>query len=400
MAVVLVTDAELGSAISVIRSLGRRGDRVIAASSVPGAPGFRSRFVRGRLRHTPAATDPSGFVDRILAAVERWKVELVIPVSDEHVIPLVAARERLATMGARLAAAEDVALEATRDKLRTVQLAAELGIPAPETEVVSTLAAGLDAGARLGWPVVVKPRFSRAVQADGGTVALEVTYANAADELAERLVPRLALGDVLVQRFHAGEGHGVELLLDAGRPVAAFQHRRLREVPVTGGASAYRESVALDPQLLRHASALMGALDWTGLAMIEFRVGASGPVLLEVNGRIWGSMPLAVKSGMDFPARLAALLLAETPPTTVDGYRPGVRSHHLRLELVWIASVLRGRRRYPYLPFPPRRAAIGALASLLRPSGEHDVLSLDDPLPGIADGLRAIGHVLGKAGGG
>ena len=400
MAVVLVTDAELGSAISVIRSLGRRGDRVIAASSVSGAPGFRSRFVRGRLRHAPAASDPAAFVERVASAVERWRVDLVVPVSDEHVIPLVAARDRLAELGARLAAADDVALEATRDKARTVELATELGIPVPETAVVSTLSAGLGAAARLGWPVVVKPRFSRATRPDGATVALEVTYAHDADELAERLAPRLALGDVLIQRFHPGEGHGVELLLEAGRPLAAFQHRRLREVPVTGGASAYRESVDLDPALLGHASALMGALGWTGLAMVEFRVGPEGPVLLEVNGRIWGSMPLAVKSGMDFPARLAALLLGEGTPTMDDGYRARVRSHHLRLELVWIASVLRGKRRYPYLPFPPRRAAIGALGSLLRPSAEHDVLSFDDPLPGIADTLRAIGHVVGKAGGG
>ena len=60
---------------------------------------------------------------------------------------------------------------------------------------------------------------------------------------------------MLLQRYHAGEGHGVELLCDRGEPLAAFQHRRLHEVPITGGASALRESVPVDPTLLDYSAA-------------------------------------------------------------------------------------------------------------------------------------------------
>lgn len=398
MATVLVTDAHLGSAITVIRSLGRAGHRVIAASDAHDSAGFRSRYAAGRLIHPMAADDPAAFVAAMLTAIERWSVDLVIPVTDMHVIPLAAARDRLLAAGARLGVADNEALEATRDKLRTIEMARASGVPVPDTVVVSDVATALREAPSFGWPVVLKPRFSRAVLADGRMTALEVTYANTADELSERIAAPLRAGDVLLQRLHPGEGHGVEVLAAEGRVLAAFQHRRLREVPVTGGASAYRESVDVDRGLLGHAAALIESLAWTGLAMVEFKVGPGGPVLLEINGRIWGSLPLAVKSGMDFPARYVDLLLNGPPePGTPDvAYRPLVRSRNMHLELVWIASVLRGARRYPYLPYPGRLEGVRALLDILRPSAEHDVLDREDPAPGIADLLAALGHVMSK----
>ena len=58
---VLVTDADRGSAVAVIRSLGRRGWRVIAAGPHPLSAGLYSRHVSGRLcypdpRRAPGAT--------------------------------------------------------------------------------------------------------------------------------------------------------------------------------------------------------------------------------------------------------------------------------------------------------------------------------------------------------
>jgi predicted ATP-grasp superfamily ATP-dependent carboligase len=206
--------------------------------------------------------------------------------------------------------------------------------------------------------------------------------------------------DVLLQRYVTGDGHGVELLMAAGRPLAAFQHHRLREVPITGGASSFRESVALDPALLDASVRLLGELSWTGLAMVEFRVGPDGPSLMEVNGRIWGSLPLAVKAGMDFPAQMADLFLDGPPlegPVDTD-YRIGVRSRNLSLDVVWIGSTLRRRRRYPYLGAPRRREAVAAAAGLLRPSDGYDLLEADDPGPGLAELRGLAGKLRSKVG--
>ena len=112
--------------------------------------------------------------------------------------------------------------------------------------------------------------------------------------------------------------------------------------PLSGGRSAWRESVALDPVLYGYPVRIVEALGWTGLIMVEFRVGDS-PWLMEVNGRIWGSLPLAVHRGMDFPARIADLyldgpLVTEGKPTT--DYKVGVRSSNLEIIFKWIPAVL------------------------------------------------------------
>jgi predicted ATP-grasp superfamily ATP-dependent carboligase len=204
---------------------------------------------------------------------------------------------------------------------------------------------------------------------------------------------------VLLQEYFAGTGIGVELLLSHGQPLLAFQHKRLRELPVTGGPSSYRESMPLDPELYDYAVRLLRHVGWTGLAMVEFKVGDSGPKLMEINGRIWGSLPLAVASGVDFPAGLVDLYLTpplDNPPPATGGYKVGIRCRNLELDVMWIVAVLLQKRRYPFLPFPKRREAIGAFLSLFDWRSRFDVLSASDPKPGLWEIPKIVRKLVGK----
>jgi predicted ATP-grasp superfamily ATP-dependent carboligase len=330
-------------------------------------------------------------------------VDLIIPVTDDLVVPLSEARARFNGV-AKLAIAEPEALAATRDKSTTLELARKLGVPAPRTALVATVAEARREAATLGWPVVLKPQASRVYGVDDATLeALSVTYAGGFARLEERMRPFEGVCPVLLQEYTAGEAFGVELLMDRGRPVAAFQHRRLREVPVTGGASSFRESVPLDPQLYDYAVRMLQALEWTGLAMVEFKTGEDGPRLMEINGRVWGSLPLAIRSGVDFPAGLLDLYLGSSPgngngagPNT--DYEIGIRARHLELEVVWIGSVLRGDRRYPFLPIPRRRAALVAAAGLVLGKSSFDMVDPEDPKPILYELLGIAKKVRGKVG--
>jgi predicted ATP-grasp superfamily ATP-dependent carboligase/thymidylate kinase len=399
---ILVTDAGRGSAISIIRSLGRRGMHVIAADSKARSPGYYSRFAAERMRYPPPEESPEEMVDALLAAARTRRIDLIVPATDETMLPLAAARARFAGV-CTLALPEPRALATSHDKRATVELAAELGIPLPRTEPVSTVEQALRAAPALGWPVVVKPRFSRIVQDGRGIERYAVSYAEDEEALFEQMGRLEGRCDVLLQEYCIGEAHGVELLAHEGRPLAAFQHRRLREVPITGGASSFRESVALDPTLFDHSVRLLGALEWTGLAMVEFKVGEAGPRLMEVNGRVWGSLPLAVKSGIDFPAGLADVCLGnvpapDDPPDTT--YPVGVRSRNLDLEVVWIGSTLRRARRYPGVPTPRRREGFAAALRLFYPRDGFDVLTREDPRPGLVELAGIAGKLPRKVAGG
>ena len=386
---ILVTDAGRGSAIAVIRSLGRRGWPVAAADFDHRSPGFSSRYVAARVTYPDPARHATEAAERISAAVDRLGIDLVVPVTDETILPLSAIRADLERR-TRLALPSAQAIAVTADKSSTFELAARLGVPVPRSVPLAGSDDARQVGDRLGWPVVVKPCRSRSFAKDGTIARHLVSYASTSDELeaAARKGPAIA------QEYVQGTGHGVELLLRSGEVIAAFQHRRIREVPVTGGASSYRESVALDPELLEYSVALLRFLDWTGVAMVEFRVGPTGPRLMEVNGRLWGSLPLAVRAGVDFPGLLADVHLGRAVDAGPLGrYALGVRSRSLPLEVSWIGAVLSQRPAQGGLATPRRRDALKVAAQLLVPFG-WDVLARDDPAPGLREIARvAVGSV-------
>jgi predicted ATP-grasp superfamily ATP-dependent carboligase len=397
---VLVTDASRGSALTIIRSLGRGGWRVVATDVSGPSPGLHSRYAAERLIYPSPRSAPDDFVEAILAASRRLGVDLIIPVTDDALLPLSRARKRFAGV-CQLAVPEPRALRATTDKLETIQLAREHGIPVPGTHLVADVDRAVAQAECFGWPVVLKPRSSRTLHDGRMSSGFRVEYAGSANELVACLKQLEGRCDVLLQEYWPGVGHGVEMLLDQGRPLAAFQHERIREIPVHGGASALRRSVALDPALYGPSLQLLQAISWTGLAMVEYKVAGAEFRLIEINGRVWGSLPLAVHSGMDFPARLAELLLEGPPPPECPpetDYRLGVHSRNPELDLMWIASVLQGRRRHASLESPPRRKALAALVQLANPRFKSDVLSLDDPKPGLVELAKIARKFRGKLG--
>jgi len=377
---------------------------VVAADELPRSPGFYSRYTSERVRYPPPAEAPEEAVAVLLRAARELFVDLIVPVTDEIILPLSEARARFAGV-CRLALPDTQALATALDKRATLELAEGLDIPVPRTMLVANTDEALAAAEDIGWPVVLKPQSSRvyekALKTDeqGKVAAFGVSYAADPETLTTQVGRLEGRSGVLVQEYCRGTGFGIELLMDRGRPLAAFQHRRVREVPITGGASSYRDSVPLDPVLLDHAVRLLGALDWTGLAMVEFKAGNTGHALMEVNGRIWGSLPLAVKAGMDFPARLVDLCLNGSSNARVrldTAYEVGVRSRNLELETTWIGSALRRGRRYPFLEAPSRREALRVALRLLNPADGYDVQSRDDPRPGLAEIAKIIGKIPAK----
>lgn len=407
----LVTDANRGSAIAIIRSLARQGWRTIAADSREDSLGFHSRYAHETLVYPSPVSDATAFAETIVNTVSRKDVDLVIPTTDEAILPLSASRERFEGL-CRIAMPDRAALRRVTDKQETLQLARELGIPTPTTYLAETVEEALDVAHLLPWPVVLKAQRSRRLT-DGGEVLAtgRVGYANNVQELVQEMKRLQNVGPVLMQQYCAGSGQGIELLAHQGRVLAAFQHRRLAEIPITGGASALRESVAIDPQLFDYSRRLVESLDWTGLLMVEFKVndrgqrarddGSPQAVLMEINGRVWGSLPLAVHSGMDFPARLAQLYEEGPPPADAlpaTDYKVGLKVCNLDLMLLWIAQVAAGKRRYTFIPQPRRRQALRGFLGLFDPRQRYDVQTLRDPAPGVLQVWQTLGKLRHKAG--
>jgi len=238
---------------------------------------------------------------------------------------------------------------------------------------------------------VLKPTVSRRyLPEEDRIVSASVRFARDPEELERHAAPLIGAHELLLQEFEPGSAVGVECLAHEGRILRAFQHRRLAEIPITGGASAWRESVALEPELFAHARALIEALEWTGLIMVEFKRGTK-PWLIEINGRVWGSLPLACLAGVDFPGDLAELFFPDEGGVRAQPdapYRIGVRAYNFELMLSWIAQVLLGRTRHSYLPLPGRERALAGLLGLLDPTQKSDLSGGADFAPRLAEAGR------------
>ena len=173
-----------------------------------------------------------------------------------------------------------------------------------------------------------------------------------------------------------------------------FQHRRLTELPYTGGVSVTSVSEALDPLLASQAITLLRALHWDGVAMVEFRQDSTSgrAVLMEVNGRYWGSISLAVQAGMDFPLYDWQLAHGKVP-TVPSQYAIGIKWRWLSGDLTRFRSLLMDPiPNHVPRPSPWKEAWRFLLDSRL--STRSALWSIADPQPAISETLRTLKRLL------
>ena len=388
---VLVTDGEQRASLALVRSLGRAGYRVYTCSVRGRSLAGASRFCSGETRVVNVLTSPEIFVADIQRVVQDNSIDVLLPVTEASLLAMLPQRERL---GAAIPFADDSAVRAISDKARLLEAAPSLGIAIPQQRVVrdaSEWSATLES--ELSFPVVLKPARSVA-EHNGASVKLSVRHAatRAQLEIELRALDPAAY-PVLVQQRIVGPGVGIFLLLWDGELLATFAHRRIREKPPAGGVSVYRESIAADPALVIRSRALLEQFSWRGVAMIEYKLDATTgtPYLMEVNGRFWGSLQLAIDAGVDFPALLLKAALGERP-SPVTYYRSGVRSRWWWGDVDHLLARLTRTEAELSLPpgLPGRLGSLRDFFTLWRPGDRNEILRLDDPAPFIRETIEWI----------
>lgn len=381
---VLVLDADQPSALAIVRALSGHGVVVDVAASGPARPlASYSRHARSCSSYPSPLTDEAGFIAWMATRLQTQPGLLVIPVTERSLVPLMRHRAQFAS--GSIAMAPTAALEQALDKERTVQLAAALGIPVPRSVTVTDIGQLAAAAADFGFPVVVKP--ARSVGQDGHQrVQLSVSYAHDDAELMAQVRQALRYGAVILQEYFRGEGVGIELIADQGETRYTFQHRRLHEVPLTGGGSSLRVSEAVVPALQAASEQLMRAMGWHGVAMVEFKYApATGAFrLMEVNGRFWGSLPLAIAAGANFPLMLHELMTTGRVCAHAPA-RPGVVCRQLARDIDWLEHVLRRAAPPQLVRLPGRAEVLRDCLLVFSPRHHFDVQSLRDPWPGMVD---------------
>ncbi|MFH0817228.1 MAG: ATP-grasp domain-containing protein, partial [Candidatus Micrarchaeota archaeon] len=307
------------------------------------------------------------FLNALSREIQLSGASHVYPMSDFTTVPISEQRGRLGK-NPKLPLPSKKSIRISQDKLESMELAQQLKIPCPKTYNIEDLREPIKA------KLIVKSR-KKIFWKDGRALMVKVSPSSYVSSLASlkteyEKIDRL-ISPPLVQEAVPGTGYGVEALFNHGELRALFTHRRIREYPVSGGASTLRVSTK-NELMEKYAVSLLTNLEWHGLAMVEFKLDSrdNAPKFIEINGRPWGSIQLAISSGVDFPSLLYKML-EDGDVSPVFGYELGVKCR-------WLlpGDALNFYSRLLHYP-----GKLSAVRDFLTPNRNDDILSFSDPLP-------------------
>ena len=324
---VLVTEADTLGSIAVIRSLGRAGYQVLACSPKPKSLGFESCFV-SYSEINPAYEDRLRFLDWLRSFTKEHAIDVIIPSGSflvaikpvfsefAHLLPCSHDEEIVYRCFSKYDLFHSFSEQWVPGEIRK-NLPAHILLESENTIPDEKLLFE-----QLGSPLYAKVDALYSQTNKQG----KVCQLNSPDSAQEKLL-QLA-GEyrrILIQGHVPGIGVGVFFLVWDNTIRAHFMHRRLHEVPYTGGVSSYRcswwHNAIYDDALKR-----IEFIKWNGVAMLEYRWDPTTDqfYFIELNSRFWGSLHLALYSGVDFPRLLVDAFLGR-PRENVLTFEQNVR---------------------------------------------------------------------------
>ena len=302
---VLVTDAQMRSSLAVIRSLGKRGLNVTAGEETRFTTGFFSKYCSNKVVYFNPTNEEEKFVENILDIVKNNDYDVVFPVADNCLKPIIQNREEF-NKYTKIALPDNEIFMKAYDKGNTLKIAIENNIPCPKTYFnIDELYENQE---KLTYPLIIKPRISSGSRGLKTCRSFDDLISNY-KELQEKF------GALLVQEYipYGGEMGVYTLFNFESEPRAVTAQQRIRSYPVSGGPSTLRKTIKneISEEAIKIGFKLLRAMKWSGVGMVEFRIDErDGSLkLMEVNPRFWGSLQLSILSGVDFPYMLYRLFM-------------------------------------------------------------------------------------------
>lgn len=367
----IITDTKYRMSLSLIRDLFENGIDIVACGGEERPFAFLSKGVKRRVVLPDPKTDPELYTERLLGLCSEIREKdgqkpVLLPVG-AATLALVTDKARLFEEASLCALPIFETLQVANDKAQLAKLAADAGVPVPE----SYLPKDENDFFKYEYPLVVKPVFG---EKQGLSAAQRYVIARTPQQ-AQKAYRDFTFDGTppVVQKYLEGGGYGYSVIADSGTIVNVICHKRLREYPISGGPSTC--CVTVDGGFLKkYAESLIKALNFTGPAMIEFKMDKQGhPYLLEINPRLWGTFPLTRVAGSsmayDWFAVAAGIEPKRIPPTV------GKRMYYLPSDL---------RRGLSCLKSGQASQSLTAFGELFSPRSKEGVFEWSDPRASFA----------------
>ena len=385
--IVLGLETQIG--LNLVRELGRGGVPVIGIATNRHAIGLASRYLtRGIVVSQPRSPE---LLACIRSLGEEYGECCLMAISEVN-MKWLAAQTDFGTVKRILP--PPVSLATVLDKQKTLKVAEGLGLDIPHTFEAESLQEIESIGRRLRFPAVLKWKDPEAVasQLDAqGLEMLKAEYVYTPAELMQVAARYAPLGQwPLIQEYCSGIGLGQLFYMHGGLAIRRFQHLRIAEWPPEGGVSSVCDAIALsEHQALQEKSiALLRAIGWEGVAMVEYRYNplTGCAMLMEINGRYWGSFPLSVHCGAGF-GLLAHHLNSGLGMPRLRPIKQGIRCRMVGTELKRLVRIWAqpGKIADRSFAIRPMKELWRFVSDFVRPGVRYYVWSLHDPGPFCAD---------------
>lgn len=311
------------NALSIARSLGRRGIAVYAVNA-PDEYICASRFAR-RIRD--AGDTSHAWKSWLLgAASDEWQGSVVLAASDAALEIIAEHREALESKFL-LDLSDPRAQSAMLNKLATYRAAVAAGVPTPRFWVVAAGEEIETLRAELVFPLIVKPQLSHHFEACFGQ---KFFLAQNYDQLlaAFRAVEGARIETLLVERIPGPDSKLCSYytyLDESGRPLFDFTKRIVRRWPVGMGGACYHLTDDV-PRVRELSLRLFRQVGLRGLANAEFKLDErDGELkLIECNARFTAANGLLADCGLDLALLVYNRLTGRDLPS-LSSSRSGVR---------------------------------------------------------------------------
>jgi predicted ATP-grasp superfamily ATP-dependent carboligase len=391
---VLILDSVSKIALTSARSLGRAGLRV-ALGEADGAyteghepPAWRSRYCSRIVKLPDYTSDAAAFADAVVSFAREHGVRLVLPSGDATIAILARHRARFAEIGCALHVPPDDALEVATDKMRTLEVAAKLGIEYPKSVTVTNVEDLRTAEAQFGYPFVVKPSISWTGQVAERVHPTEVINEEEAVKATDSFL--LTGCEVIAQQLASGDRISISFFIDKGEVLAYAACTALRTTPPLGGVSVQRVSIPVSDDLLQASENLVTTIGLEGAVEVEYRCDAKGnPLLMEINPRLAGTLENAMHTGVNFPLMIWQWAIGEKIKP-VRSYPTGVRTRWLSGDMRWAWDSIFQYGR-PDTVSPAK--SIWTFTSEFFRTRYYDYVDLHDMKPAVAEMRDTVGVI-------
>lgn len=374
----IITSAETRQSLCAVRALGRAKVPVAVCAKKRPALAMWSRFASSTFL-TEDEKDPKSFVEDLVDELRARYASVILTSRDSTWWALSHFRDLLPQSAQRILPPHYSVVRSLNHEA-LYHFAESLGIAC-----VKLLPIGPDAieakNFPFSYPVRIRPR-----------IAL-----NEGDDLAPHN-PRLVASSLpallslidshawlkngfLVSDYEAVRAISYFGVAEKGQVLVEGFQERLNEAAPLNEVSTLTETIEPIVAIKRSAVKLLSALQWQGPFKVDF-IKDSGKSyrLVSLIGRLWGSLELSVKAGVNIPLITYQQSLGEISESLLQNARPRVR-------LRWLLGDVMSKVAHPRHMLMQAKESVQNFSpkSLFnwnkRVTEYYDVLDLDDPMP-------------------